>query len=406
MSVLIACPSCGQKMKLPSEASLGKKIQCPGCAQRFIAGVADADVPVAPVISKDKPKAESPRPARLAASAPESSKPVGKPKADVKAKAAPSARESSSNSSKSSRKPPKDEEVLDVVEIIEEEDEWAGLAPAAPKKPKSGRLGEAPAVVGKKKKKPDSERRVQAGEGEMSIGQHRLLMVGTGLVGGLIAMAVWAAIIHWRGIGAGYLAILVGLFVGGGVRLGASKIDYGWAPAITAAAMTFMAIIGGKVVAYRVLNAAENAREQQKLTTAYVALLEHDNSHIQRIADHLIETRQKIDRNFDRWEGMEEIEEDEEFDDVTTLAPEKIPKLYPPAIWKEATEKWTALPEDEKTKQRQEAGDKANRAKSGDIADETYRTDQSKAPIFDILDIFWLILSISAAFRLATGQND
>ncbi|MCC7425207.1 MAG: hypothetical protein IT428_33470 [Planctomycetaceae bacterium] len=400
MSVVIECPSCGQKMKLPSESALGKKVQCPGCAERFVAA-ANLDYPVAPVVPKANPKADSDRPARpLPKPAPSDAR--SRPAAKTKVEAAPGARESSSRS-KPSRKRPKDDEVLDVVEIVEEEDEWAGLAPAAPKKPKSSRLGEAPAVVGRKKRASESERRAQPGEGEMSIGQHRLLMIGTGLIGGLIAMAVWAAIIHWRGIGAGYLAVLVGLFVGGGVRLGASKLDYGWAPAITASVMTFMAIIGGKAVAYRVLNASAAAREQQARTTAYVALLEHENYHIQRIAERIIDTREKLDPEFDRFEGMDY---DEDLDEISDLPPEKIPKQYPPAIWKEATEKWAELSEEEKKKQRDEADDKVARAKAGQIDDEKFQTQQGKEPLFDILDIFWLLLSISAAFRLATGQNE
>jgi hypothetical protein len=407
MSVKIACPSCGQKMKLPDESALGKKVQCPGCSDRFVAAAANPDYPVAPVVPKDKPKSEGSRSSRPASSSPEPARPAAKAKLTGRgtADSASPARESGSARSKPARKSPKDEEVLDVVEIIEEEDEWSGLAPAAPKKPKSSRLAEAPAVVGKKKRKSDSERKAVPGDGEMSIGQHQLLMVGTGLAGGLIAMAVWAAIIHWRGFGAGYLAVLVGLFVGGGVRLGASKLDFGWAPAITAVVMTFMAIIGGKAVAYRVLNASEAAREQQKKTTAYVALLEHDNYHIKKIAERTVETREKLDPEFDRYEGLDD-DLYEDLEDIDALPPEKIPKLYPPAIWKEATEKWTALPDDEKAKQRQDAGEKLTRAKSGDIDDVNYQTQRGHEPLFDVLDIFWLICAVSAAFRLATGMND
>ncbi len=49
----------------------------------------------------------------------------------------------------------------------------------------------------------------------------------TGLVGGLIGAAIWAALIYFTGVEIGYVAILVGACAGIGVRLGASQWDFG-----------------------------------------------------------------------------------------------------------------------------------------------------------------------------------
>lgn len=413
MAVVIVCPTCGQKMKVPDESALGRKVQCPGCSTRFVSAATDDVYPVAPVVAAKK---ASPERTAAERQMPRDSA-REKPAASEKKKPRPGASsEASTRPAKpaKSKSPSRDEDVLEVVEVVEVEDEWAGLAPAAPRRGKPEKPNAAPAVLGKKKK-ASTEKRGEPAATEMSVNRHRLLMIGTGLAGGLFAMTLWAVIIHWRGIGAGYLAVLVGLCVGFGVRVGASRWDYGWAPAITATVMTVMAILGGKAVAHRVLNVNAVAAERARNTAAYVALLEHENYQIQRFADAIIEDRLKKGLPIHSNEGREMSEDDSDAEDsedvldladAFTLTPEKLAEAYPPAIWNEAATSWKELPDDERATRKKEAEDKIAQAKEGTIADERYQTSADHEPIFDILDIFWLICAVSAAFRLATGMSD
>src|SRR5207344_649248 len=90
-------------------------------------------------------------------------------------------------------------------------------------------------------------------EGDYPLWLHKLMMIGSGAVGGLIATGIWGGVIALTGWESGYIAILVGTCVGVGVRVGASRWDYGWGPAITAAVIAVAALVVGKVMAVTIL---------------------------------------------------------------------------------------------------------------------------------------------------------
>lgn len=110
-----------------------------------------------------------------------------------------------------------------------------------------------PAVIGqkrkKKKKAPEKQSKIDSlrdEDGDLPMALHWMMMVGTGLVGGAIASAIWAAIIYYTEAEVGFVAILVGVLAGTGVRVGASRWDYGWGPALTAVGVAAFSILVGK----------------------------------------------------------------------------------------------------------------------------------------------------------------
>lgn len=413
MSVFILCPQCAQKLKLPDGTVLGKKVVCPSCHEAFVSQEASTAELLA-ATERKRVESQLPAAAAEADSARSHAKKGPSPSAEPKRAAVPATKKpvekkppeekrttrlSAKETQKLKAKPAVEEEVFEV-EVVED-DEWADLAPA-PLKSRKSKLPAAPAVLGKKKK-DRPERGSEREGGEMSLSQHRLLMVGTGLIGAVVATGLWAAVIHWRGLGSGWLAMLVGLCVGVGVRAGASKHDFGWAPALTASGLTFVAIIGGKFIASQILMSrmAGEIRERQAM---YVTLLEHDNYQIEQVADELIAEKRKTDPMFESY--PDEEDEDEEYDPKRDLQPERLPKHYKAALWKEAAEKWQEMPDDEKAKRKQAAEAKIAAAKQGKIDDPRHDLGIYRPAVIDILDIIWLLVSVTAAFRLATGQVD
>lgn len=200
MAISAQCPHCFAKLKLKNPDLVGKKVRCPSCEEPF--------------------RVEAP------ADSPELVAATGK-RAQPKETAA--------------------------------EDDWLGDLNSYRDVPAESSVTAPPPIVGRKKKKvpADSEakprrRRDDEDEG-LSLTAHRILMMVTGVVGGLIGVAIWGGIIYGTGYEVGYVAILVGFLAGTGVRLGASNWDYGWWPAVTAVVIAATTIIAGKLVGINLL---------------------------------------------------------------------------------------------------------------------------------------------------------
>ncbi len=210
MSRLVArCPHCSGKLSLKDESYLGRKVRCPRCEEPFvIKGDASSASGGArpPVAKKRQPKKTRPRPAPAASGA---------------------------------------DDWLDGVDSFDDDASFDDAPRSAP-----------PAVIGQKRKKkkrpPQNQSKIDSlrdEDGDLPLALHWMMMVGTGLVGGAIGSVIWGVIIYYTEYEVGYVAILVGVLAGTGVRVGASEWDYGWGPALTAVGVAIFSIIVGKTLA-------------------------------------------------------------------------------------------------------------------------------------------------------------
>jgi predicted Zn finger-like uncharacterized protein len=348
---LTSCPHCQAQWKLKNAALAGKTVKCPRCAKPFTLQPSDQDADVLDIEEAGEVAAEAGEEDWLAA--------------------------------------------LDALDAH---------APSGPKRA----APQAPAVVGKRRKKSSGGKRQTRSrfrdeDGEMPLWLHRVLMTGTGVLGGLLGTALWAFLIYKTEFPSRYVAIFVGAFVGGGVRLGASKWDFGWGPAITASVIAFVAIIAGKIVGMNLLLAAVQ-RESAEFAAAYVQLMQHDNFLVSQMADEALAANYDGEFEFDEAgvDWMADADEDE-FDPETWCDPEQLPRQYPQAVWDDAKKRWDQLPEDEK-QNRRAAVDAAIAQGEGDAA--IAEMDFDRPAILHPLDLLFAVFAIIAAFRIAAGWTD
>ena len=201
-----SCPHCEKRIRIKNSEMIGKKAKCPGCGEVF-----RIQVEVAPDSDGTREAGQRrPRPKRP---------------------------------SKSKPKPPADE--FDEFAGLDDLDDLEAAAPPVVRKKKSRQTFEPAFKTEKPNKKAKQER---SEDNELSLAAHRLIMVGTGVIGGLIGAAIWGAIIGITEYEVGYVAILVGFLAGLGVRVGASDWDYGWWPAVTACCIAVLSVIAGKMI--------------------------------------------------------------------------------------------------------------------------------------------------------------
>lgn len=316
--IVCLCPHCDAKLKLKNPELAGKKIKCPKCAEPFVVTPDETDVT---------------KPARRAAKPPE-------PKT-----------------------PAEDDWLSDLGDTGVSEDK---LPPVIKKKKKATVPGEI------RERKRSEEGR------ELSLPMHYVMMGVTGLVGGLIGAAIWAALIYFTGVEIGYVAILVGACAGIGVRLGASQWDFGMGPGLLAVAVAIVALIGGKVVGGRMYLNKELGEIR-----ALAMQFQHDNHLIAEMADEI-------------WEDSPEGTplSNPELEDGEYDTPEQIPNTYPKEVWEQALAKWNALTEPEKQKLRDDQAQQFNA--EFEIPAEA---------LFGPIDVLWFFLAVGAAFRIATGEG-
>jgi predicted Zn finger-like uncharacterized protein len=344
-----SCPHCQAQLKLRNAALVGKKVKCPRCARPFTLHPADQDV--------------------------------------------------------------LDIEEAEEVSTDEGEEDWLVALDSLDAPACSGpqrTAPQAPAVVGKRKKKSSGGKRQTRSrfrdeDGEFPLWLHRMLMIGSGVLGGLLGTALWAFLIYKTEFPSRYVAIFVGAFVGGGVRLGASKWDFGWGPAITASAIAFVAIIAGKIVGMNLLLAAVQ-RENAEFAAAYVQLMGHENFLISQMADEALAANYGGELEFDE-AGLDWMADpdEEEFDPDAWLDPEQLPRRYPQAVWDDAKKRWDQLPDGEQQRRRA-AVDAAIAQGEGDAA--IAEMDFDRPAILHPLDLLFAVFAIIAAFRIAAGWTD
>lgn len=306
------------------------------------------------------------------------------------------------------------DEILEVDEIAADpdgDDDWlSALDDLAPKSPAGAKSSAPPApVAGRPKKKPQPLRRrrgsLRDADGEFPLWLSRLIMIGTGSAVGLFCVIVWAAIVAKVGVQTDWFAMVVGGMVGGGVRFGASKWDFGWFPAVTAAVIALVAIIGGKVYGVHTLR-KEAAQEERAEQQQMIAMMKHDNYPIHLMAQEIIE------------------ENPEAADDAPLFlewgcAPEELPALYGEALWLQATARWNATPENKRALIRAEIAqdiEMVSKLEPEPLAVNEHTilvrgipihfTEGSRTQVLSVLDFVFGAIALIAAFRIAAGFVD
>ena len=274
-------------------------------------------------------------------------------------------------------------------EPAEDEDDFEEeLAPpvAKPKKSKSK------SSEGKKKK----TKRPAGEPGEYSLPVHYLMMAGTGFVGGLIGAVLWCGVVLVLPISFTYGALLVGALVGGGVRMGASKYDYGWGPAITALIVAIFAITLGEVMAVNL-----ELRMYQSEIDEEMAIYNSEEGQILLLAQEEY-ARQVESGEFSEQEmeafteelqnKMPEFDEDDFDDEGMSL--EFMTMSIPPKILEASRQKYASLTDAEKKELEQQANF------------EFEGVGLSDAPsILTLFDLAFFILAGGVAFSIAAGWD-
>jgi hypothetical protein len=192
------------------------------------------------------------------------------------------------------------------------------------------------------------------------------------------------------------VAILVGFLVGTGVRLGASKWDYGWWPAVTAVIIAAATITGGKLVGANLLLQSIVGDVQEAMhIDVNVDEWTHENMLISKMATEIA----------DEWEGQGRKLEwpENEFEDVGP-DPETIAQTYPPDVWAEATKRWQELSDDEKQQVRDEQRDMAEGF--ANLSNSISIGLEDAGWLFGPFDLLWFALACSGAFKIAAGMEE
>lgn len=359
------CTQCGKGLTIKKPELVGKKVACPSCGQPFV---------VRPV-SSSKSTPPKPRPAKDAVLEAEI--------VDAEEVAPPSAG---------------DDDWLDALDSLPPTTPVAAPPAEAPRRRKSRKKKSS---SGKSKKGSS----LRDGEGEFPLWMHRLLMMGSGFVGGLIATLMWAGVIYEFDMPSSWMAILVGVFVGTAVRFGASKWDYGWWPAITASLIAFVTIFAGKIAGFFLLE-RQFAAEMEQHNAAYLAMLKHEDYPVSQIAMEMeLERFQQGDFEMSM-EDLEAMEDYEDFDDPDwseIYNPERFPEQYP-HTWEPAQQRWAQMPDDEKNERRKAIDAEIALLESGNW--DEFDASVGGLEVISVWDFICSIIAIIAAFRIAAGWAD
>jgi len=182
----------------------------------------------------------------------------------------------------------------------------------------------------------------------------------------------------------------LGFIVGLGVRFAAGEED-GWGPGLTAAAITFLAILLAKLCfAYLIV-------------LSYISLfvntdLDVDTVAVQMIADEIIDER--IDAGVEIGEPLAPPAEQFGFG-----VSRDIESQYPPDIWEEATERFIDMPLEEQQKRRETAEDEIERTEEQNLEVEFAFYGIAFLVSFGCFDIIGLPLAIFTAFMMGANAS-
>ncbi|MBL8851195.1 MAG: hypothetical protein JNG89_16055 [Planctomycetaceae bacterium] len=394
-------------MKLQRPDLAGKTAKCPACDESFVIKLLNpagngAAKPATTAAPSQKPAQPKPAAAKTAPQKPAQQKPASPQ--PTKAAAA-----------KQDVDFPLDEvEILDAEEITDDaasaDEDWLtaldSLAPKGPNTGKAATTSAAPVVRGRTKKPKESDkprkRQWRDADGEFPLWMSRLFMIGTGAGAGGLCVIFWAATVARLGVQIDWFAIFVGGIVGGGVRLGASKWDFGWFPAITAAVIALVAIIGGKVYGVHTLR-KEAAREEMREVEKTIAMMKHGNYPIHLTALEIIEENEAA--------GIDEIP----FYELST-DPRRLPQTHGQERWEAATARWEGKTDAEKAAIRAMIAEDIEAASNYQpeplaVNEHTlvvrgvpiHFEEGSRTQVLSVLDFVFAAIALVVAFRIAIG---
>lgn len=431
----IACPKCGVKLRLKGEVA-GRKIECPKCHAAFrISGKSSAapssssgSKPQKPVAPIEPPAARGEPPAARKSTSKTPAKRRKKKPASASAQQGADSDRKAAPRKKKRKRPQEDFDFADdfADDFASElddfgdpiEDDYGGADDqdpysAAPVKRKSR---------GKKKSKKGTKRPTSGFQASLN-GMGTMGWILCGSVAGILGI-VFTTLGGMIEIGfvVAFMAVVTGAMVGGAIRFAAVPIS-GPAPAVTSVVIAIAAIMLGKVGAFYIWSGAMLDNEMGGWSIEDIVAAEaSEPALISQIADEVLiewqangqlpmppEVPLGEEMNFEDYEDYEDYEEGEPIDHSAR---------YPPAVWEEATKRWNAKPEDERSRLLAEAEQQvreeyADYEDVGEAVDEgMHRFKWVAALIAAFINTFYpayaapcLIAGVYAAFRLAADSD-
>jgi hypothetical protein len=205
--------------------------------------------------------------------------------------------------------------------------------------------------------------------------------VVAGVIGGAAGAAIWAAISYAVHAEIGWIAWGIGFVVGMCVRVAAGEQHEGFLPGATAALIAVLSVVVGKYAAASYAVAAVN------LGGTSVSF--SDGDLIVGLADEIIEAREAKGEKVQLPGGKS-------IDDATAQAD------YPPAIWREASQKWQSLgPAGQK--ERRESEQARVRAMVDAVGGQLQQAAFVES--FSFYDALWFVLAALSAYKLGHGNT-
>jgi len=201
-----------------------------------------------------------------------------------------------------------------------------------------------------------------------------------GSIGGAAGAAVWAMIAYFAHAEVGWIAWGIGAVVGICIRFVSGESQEGLGPGIAAALIAILSVLGGKYAAVSMLVASLDLGAETLVLT--------DEQMIATLADEIVGELQA--------KGKKVV-----FPAGKTLEDASGQADYPPAIWKSAAQRWTALGP-AKQKERREEQQKQYAAVMGAVRGALH--ERAFAESFSLFDALWFFLAAATAFRLGAGN--
>jgi hypothetical protein len=223
-----------------------------------------------------------------------------------------------------------------------------------------------------------------------------LKMAIGGIVAGLIGASVWAGIGYFTGLEIGWIAWLIGVLVGVGVRIvGSQDVAYfdktqrrmvrsrvaaeGPLAGMVAAVLAVVSVLAGKYALVHLFLSAPAASLEGYL---------EDDAMISSMADQVVVEYEAQGRAVSWPAGVSPAEAYERED-------------YPPDVWADAENRWNALPEEEKAELK-----KAQAELIGAALDSV---DGARSAVFlssfGLFDLLWFGLAAATAFKLGASAS-
>jgi len=248
----IECPHCTARIRIKSEAVLGKKVSCPKCSEPFVAkAVTEGPTKLAKTAATSATRSTADSTELVAISCPHcdakfrlKSTALGKkrscPKCDEEftPRAASAATKSRTSKAKNAQDEPDDDDFLKSLSAAAR-DSQSAEAEEEPEDDESEELAPRKSRTsgGKKKKKSNSS----------SGGGFSVSGLFGWVIGGTIGAAIWVAVGYFSGFEVGWIAWGVGVLSGMGVAAVASANgEADSSSGITAAVISILAVLAGK----------------------------------------------------------------------------------------------------------------------------------------------------------------